>query len=149
MAEDPSVGPNAVAPMLGGPVGPAYVPQGEVRVRRGRVQSVDIYEIKDIELDQLERGSPVDLQLNFAIFLLSLAFSGTCTLATATFDSKIIADVVVVVTVVGVLMGLFLVLSWIRNRSSLKTLCAGIRQRIPPDIAAAPSTASPDMAPRG
>jgi len=41
-----------------------------LRVRRGRVESVDLYEIKDSELEIFQRGSPADLQLNFAIFLL-------------------------------------------------------------------------------
>ena len=51
-----------------------------LRVRRGRVESVDLYEIKDTELDTLEKGTPADLQLNFAIFLLSLAFSAIASL---------------------------------------------------------------------
>ena len=45
-----------------------------VKIRRGRVSSVDLYEIKDSELDQLEAGSPATLQLNFSIFLLHFSY---------------------------------------------------------------------------
>ena len=40
-------------------------------VRRGRVDSVDLYEVKENELELLEKGSPASLQLNFSIFLLT------------------------------------------------------------------------------
>jgi len=106
-----------------------------LRVRRGRVASVDIYEIKDSELDLLEKGSPADLQLNFAIFLLSLAFSGICALATATFTNKTIEIIFIVVMVIGLLLGIYLLIAWWRNRASLKKVADRIRQRIPPDVA--------------
>jgi hypothetical protein len=106
-----------------------------LRVRRGRVASVDIYEIKDSELDILEKGSPADLQLNFAIFLLSLAFSGICTLVTATFSNNKTETIFVVVTIISILLGVYLLISWWRNRTSLKEVADKIRQRIPPDVA--------------
>lgn len=111
-------------------------PSGEspLRVRRGRVESVDLYEIKDTELELMERGSPADLQLNFAIFVLSLAFSGVCTLTTATFKNPKIETACIVVSVCGTLIGLYLLVSWWRNRTSLKDVCQRIRQRIPPEI---------------
>lgn len=102
-------------------------------VRRGRVESVDLYEIKDNELDTLERGTPADLQLNFAVFLLSVAFSAIGALSTATFPSKTIEIIFIVISVVGVLMGVYLMIAWWRTRSSVKDLCKRIRQRIPPD----------------
>jgi hypothetical protein len=107
-----------------------------LRIRRGRVESVDLYEIKDSELDLLEKGSPADLQLNFAIFLLSAAISAICTLATATFSNTTVQTVFIVVTVVGLLLGIYLLIAWWRNRTSLKSVADRIRQRIPPDVAA-------------
>lgn len=103
-------------------------------VRRGRVESVDLYEIKDNELDTLERGTPADLQLNFAVFLLSIAFSAIGALSTATFPSKTIEIVFIVISVIGILMGAYLMIAWWRTRSSVKQLCLRIRQRIPPDV---------------
>jgi hypothetical protein len=108
-----------------------------VRVRRGRVESVDLYEIKDNELDALEKGTPADLQLNFAIFLLSVAFSAIASLATASFPNTTIENLFLFTAVVGVLLGVYLMISWWRLRSQVRDLCKRIRQRIPPDVAAA------------
>jgi hypothetical protein len=101
-----------------------------LRIRRGRVESVDLYEIKDSELDVFQRGSPADLQLNFAIFLLSLAFSAIASLATATFKNENVHTTFIVVAVVGMLLGIYLLISWYRNRTSLHTLCNRVRERI-------------------
>lgn len=104
-----------------------------VKIRRGRVSSVDIFEIKDNELDILEKGSPADLQLNFAIFLFSIAASGGCSLATATFTNKLVEQVFLIVTIVGFILSAYLFVAWLRNRTSLKTLCARIRGRLAPE----------------
>lgn len=107
-----------------------------LRIRRGRVESVDLYEIKDSELEILEKGSPADLQLNFSIFLLSVGFSGVCTLATVTtFRGPKIEMIFTVVTIVGIILGVYLLIAWWRNRKSLREIADKIRQRIPPDIA--------------
>lgn len=105
--------------------------QKPVRIRRGRVDSVDLYEIKDSELDLLEKGSPADLQLNFAIFLLSTAVSSICALATATFDSSRIDSFFNLVAIVGVVIGTYLLLSWYRSHTSHREVCRRIRERIP------------------
>ncbi|WDF71496.1 hypothetical protein [Novosphingobium sp. KACC 22771] len=102
-------------------------------VRRGTVDSVDLYEIKDSELDILERGSSADLQLNFSIFLVSIAFSAICALSTSTFASESIKTVFIVVSVFGILLGSYLILAWWRSRNSVKELCKTIRKRIAPE----------------
>ena len=101
-----------------------------LRIRRGRVESVDLYEIKDSELETFRKGSPADLQLNFAIFLFSIAFSGVATLETATFANPDAKTAFVVVVVVGLLLGSYLLISWLRNRTSLTATCGRIRERI-------------------
>src|SRR6266404_5702228 len=106
----------------------------DLRVRRGRVESVDLYEIKDSELDLLEKGSPADLQLNFAIFLVSTAFASLASLLTSTFTNDTAKTVFIVITVVGFLGGAYLLTAWYRNHTSLKTICKRIRERIPPDV---------------
>jgi hypothetical protein len=101
-----------------------------LRIRRGRVESVDLYEIKDSELDLFRKGSPADLHLNFAIFLLSLAFSAIIALNTAKFSNDNMHIAVIVVAVVGILMGVYLLISWANNRTSLSTVCDRIKERI-------------------
>ena len=103
--------------------------QKTLRIRRGRVDSVDLYEIKDSELDLLEKGSPADLQLNFAIALLSIAFSSICALATATFTR--FENVFTFVAIAGVIIGLYLLASWLRSSTSHREVCRRIRERIP------------------
>src|SRR6266566_1617996 len=105
-----------------------------LRIRRGLVESVDLYEIKDTELEQLERGSPADLQLNFAIFLLSVAFAAFCALATATFPNSRIETAFQVVLVVGVVLGVYFLIVWWRNRKSMLRVCRRVRERMPPDV---------------
>lgn len=112
-------------------------------VRRGRVESVDLYEIKDTELDHFENGSPGDLQLNFAIFLISTAFAAICSLATATFPNQLLQNTFLFVAVIGVILGLYLGIAWWRSRAPTKALCKKIRERIKPD-SSTPLAAAPD-----
>jgi hypothetical protein len=118
------------------PMPPQYTEDDKpLRIRRGRVESVDLYEIKDSELELFRKGSPADLQLNFAIFLLSMAASALGSLTTATFPDKSVHTTFIVVVVVGLLFGFYLLISWYRNRSSLQDVCNRIRGRIKePDL---------------
>jgi hypothetical protein len=118
-----------------------------LRIRRGRVDSVDLYEIKDSELDQLERGSPADLQLNFAVFLLSLGFAAIGSLATAKFSSDTVHELFLIVAVGGLVAGAYLLIAWTRNRVSNRDLCRRIRDRIPPDIVRSLNAADSDLPP--
>ena len=102
-------------------------------VRRGRVDSVDLYEVKENELELLEKGSPASLQLNFSIFLFSIAFSAILTLTTATAKWSIMETVFVVVAVIGILLGGYLLISWWRTRTSISGTITTIRNRIPPE----------------
>lgn len=102
-----------------------------LRVRRGRVDSVDLYEVKEHELEILENGEQTGLYLNFAIFLLSLAFSGILTLSTATFTNSKIENTFLFISILGVLGGFFLLILWWRGRKSIKQVVKKIKDRIP------------------
>lgn len=99
-------------------------------VRRGRVDSVDLYEVKENELELLEKGSPATLQLNFAIFLFSIAITAIVALATTTFKWPIVETIFTFVAVVGILMGGYLIISWWRTRSSILKVIETIKNRI-------------------
>ena len=101
-----------------------------IPVRRGRVGSVNLYEVKEEELDLLEKGSPAPLQLNFAIFLFSIAFTCAIALATSTFKSKIVETIFIVVSVIGILQGALLIIIWWRTKTSIAKVVATIRSRI-------------------
>ena len=82
-----------------------------VKIRRARVGSVDIYEVKDSELDLLEKGSPANIQFNFAIFLFSIAASSIFALCTTKEYKYAIAETLfVIVAVVGILIGFYLLI---------------------------------------
>lgn len=107
---------------------PAY--DNEVKVRRGRVASVDLYEIKDSELDILEAGTPATLQLNFAIFLFSTAFTSIGALATASFVSETIKTIFLLVSIVGIMLGGYLFIAWVRGKKSVRIVIKNIRARM-------------------
>ena len=99
-------------------------------IRRGRVDSLDIYEVKEHELEQLEKGIAGTLQFNFAIFLFSIALTCIAALATADFKWDIVRSIFVFTTIVGLIVGSYLMLNWWRTRTSLKEVVSVIRSRI-------------------
>lgn len=105
-----------------------------IKVRRASVDSVDLYEVKEHELIQLEKGSDADLFLNFAIFLFSTAFTCSLSLVSATFSKPVYQTTAIVITVVGYLGSLLLLLLWVRNRKNVKDTIKQIRNRLPAEI---------------
>lgn len=101
------------------------------KVFHARVDSVILYEIKENELDILEKGSQADIFLNFAIFLLSIAISCLLSLCTAKFDNDIIATVFVCLTIIGFIGGVLLLILWWRGKSTIKSVIKSIRDRVP------------------
>jgi len=118
-----------------------------VRIRRAVVESVEIYEIKDTELEQLESGSPADIQLNFAIFLLSSAFSALIALVTATFSNSRTETAFQVVFAVGLILGTYFLIAWWRNRKSMRDVCHRVRLRMPPNGSSRSGEGVPAMPP--
>ena len=105
-----------------------------LRVRKGRVESVDLYEVKDSELDILEKGSPADIQFNFAIFLISISISFFISLLTTDITNITTKIVFIVLTIGGFFGAIYLFFSWHSNHTSLKSVCKKIRDRIPVDL---------------
>jgi hypothetical protein len=102
-------------------------------IRRARLDKLTIYEISELELSTLERGSPVSLYLNFAIFLVSLGISFLVTLLTTDIQSPRIFTVFVVVTAVGWVGALFLFLIWWKGRQAVTSVADTIRKRLMPE----------------
>ena len=101
-----------------------------IRVRRALVGSIDIYEVKDSELEVLETGGPAATQLNFAIAAFSFAFSSLGTLFTATFQSDVIQFFYVVLMVVGLGLGSYWTVQWRYSRTSIRKTIQGIKDRM-------------------
>lgn len=103
------------------------------RIRKGRVDSLTLYEITESELDGLEQGSPASLHLNFAIFFISIALSFLVVLLTTTIPSIRTYCFFVIVVVVGFAAGGVLGVLWLKERKSASVLVQRIRRRVPPE----------------
>lgn len=125
MAQEKSINDNPPSTVSG---------HTEPMIRHGRVDCVNIYEVKDNELDLLEKGSPADNQLNFAIFFFSISLTCIGSLLTAKFDSGIAQNVFIFISVIGILGGLYLIVSWWRARTSISRIVRTIRSRIPEEF---------------
>ncbi len=101
-----------------------------VEIRRGRVDSLSIFEITEAELDSLAKGSPGSIFLNFGIFLLSVGTSFLATLLTVEIASLFKFAVFVVLATVGLVGGAFLLLLWRRLRHEVEDVVSKIRDRV-------------------
>ena len=101
-----------------------------VRVNVGKVESVDLYEIKDSELELLEKGSLVSLDFTFAIFLFSIAFTSIAALATSDFKTQTLASIFLFVSIIGIIGGVYLIIRWWLSRTPLKEVVLTIKNRI-------------------
>ena len=104
--------------------------QNELRIVRGRVDSLSLYEITDHEFDVLEKGSPESFHLNFGIFLLSSGLSFLVTLLSQDIQQTRIFIVFVVISSVGIILGSFLISQWYRTKNKQTDIVRKIRQRI-------------------
>jgi hypothetical protein len=104
-----------------------------LKIRRGRVVSVDLYEVKDSELDLLEKGSPAETKFNFALTFLSLSLSCIGTLCTTeTFKWPIVKSIYVNISIVGLLLGIYLMFTWWQSRESISDVVKAIKCRMEP-----------------
>jgi hypothetical protein len=109
-----------------------------VEIRRGSYKELTLYDVEESELELLAQGSPDSLYLNFAIFLLSSAVAFLTSLLTAVLSDRIFT-VFVIITCVGFIVGILLLVIWLRKRRSISVLVQKIRDRLPegvPTIAA-------------
>jgi hypothetical protein len=111
-------------------------------VRRGAYARLTIYEVEENELELLAQGSPDSLYLNFAIFLLSIAVSFLIALLTLPANQATGVSgtgssnrfiVLVVITTIGFIVGLLLLLIWLKKRRSISDIVQRIKDRLPPE----------------
>lgn len=100
-----------------------------IPIKRGRVNSLTVYEVTDYELDQLENGSPVSLFLNFAILFVSIGISFFIALLTTIIESNRVFNIFVIITSISFIAGIILLFLWYRGRKSIKILLNKIKDR--------------------
>ena len=107
-------------------------------IRWGMPDSVDIYVVKEGELDVLEKGSAANIDLSFAIFLFSSVFTSIAALVTSGFKSEKVELIFIIVSIGAVIAGSYLTFRWWRSRESIKEVAEKIRDRIDRDTSPAP-----------
>jgi len=103
----------------------------KILVKKGRVDSILIYEVSELELSVLESGSPNSLYLNFFSFLLATFLSFLTTLLTADFsERKVVQIIFIVISIVsGFLTFIFLIL-WLHGKNQFTEVIKKIKQRM-------------------
>lgn len=106
---------------------------GEIqpRIRRGRVDSLDLYEITEHELGLLETGSPSSVHLNFAIAFISIGISLFFSLFTAKVESDRVYFTFVIFITISAVAGSVLMAIWYRSSLSMFSVVQRIRARMP------------------
>jgi hypothetical protein len=102
----------------------------KVSIRRGRVDSLTIFEITDYELDILAAGSPSSIYLNFSVALFSLAIAGIFSILTATFKTNTAYFIALLITILGFIIGFLLLILWHRSNQSISKIVTRIKARV-------------------
>lgn len=100
-------------------------------IKKGKVDSLTIYEITDGELETIERGSPNSTFFNIGIALISVAISFLVTLVTVDLALRPrLFTVFVIVTVVGFIVGGVLMTLWVKAKNDVDEVLKKIRGRL-------------------
>ncbi len=103
----------------------------KVEIKRGRVDSLTIYEVREDELVVIGKGSSTSIFLNFSIFLLTTSISFLIALLTGNYENKIILfTIFFVITSVGFIIGIILMILWLRQKDDFKDAIRAIRKRM-------------------
>jgi amino acid transporter len=103
-------------------------------IKKGKVDSLTIYEITDGELDTIERGSPNSTFFNIGIALISIAISFLVSLVTVDLTlSRNLFTVFTIVTVVSFVVGVVLMILWVKTKNDVDEVLKKIRDRIKED----------------
>ena len=107
-------------------------------IRRGAVDEVRLYEIKDHELAVLEKEVPTSFFINFGIALLFYSLGLFSDLLITKIDSDrtftvytVLVIVYIVIATIFFIGGLVLTYLWWRNRRSTTAIIKTIKSRIP------------------
>ena len=103
---------------------------GNVRVRRARVGHINVYEVKEEELEILEKGTPITTYLTFAVFFLTSAITCLASLMTADFTRDLEKGVFIVVCIFSLIFGLFFLFMWKRSKTPISDVVERIRSRM-------------------
>ena len=103
-----------------------------VEIRRGRYDSLSLYEVTEHELDILKQGTPLSVLLTVGISLCTIGISFFIALFTTPITTDSIIFVVFTSIVVGSFIGSFVCICWwYSNRQSVTSVIEKIKSRMP------------------
>lgn len=106
--------------------------QSSIAVNRGKVDSINIYEITDSELEMLESATPTGILFDIGLACLSVAITLSVAISTTTIENERLFYTFLIVLVIGYLaFGAFTVI-WLVTRQSVKKTTQKIRSRLNP-----------------
>jgi hypothetical protein len=101
-------------------------------VRVAPLGELKIYPITEAELDELEKGSPASLHLNFALFFWGIALSLFGTLIATSIQATRVFVVFVIFFCGTFIAACIFSILWFINHRSSGSLARRIRERMPP-----------------
>ena len=112
--------------------GESTPPVGErIRVRRGRVASIDVYEVKEGELEQIESGlEDAVLDLTYANILFTAGITCIAALLSSDFKWDIVRLGFLSVAIFGTALGIYFFRRWRKKKSATSEVVNTIRKRI-------------------
>lgn len=100
-------------------------------IKRGKVDSLSIYEVSENELSIIEKGSSNSIYLNFSIFLLSTAASFLIALLTGDYTNKLLTYITFIcLTVIGFVIGGFLLILWLKKKDDFAQVIERVKDRM-------------------
>ncbi len=95
---------------------------------------LNAYIVYEHELDEIARGSPVALYLNFAIALIGIGASFLIALLTTSFTENLVRSVVFcIICVATLILGVLYGILWYRDHTSTGDVIERIKRRMPLD----------------
>lgn len=109
---------------------PIQSDNGSVPVRRHRMDSLDLYDVTEDELEILEKGPSTNTKLTIATALISTGISFVIALLITKIESVLIQTIFVVFATFGLGVGIILLILWWRtDRDSVKPVIKRIKAR--------------------
>ena len=105
-----------------------------VKINRGKLGSISLYEVTENELNLLERGSPASTYLNFSIGLSSVGISFLISIFSTKIENIKIYVVFWVVTLITIIAGVVLFVVWRQANKATENVIQRIKNRMTPPV---------------
>lgn len=101
-----------------------------VKINRGKLGSISLYEVTEDELNILERGSPSSTYLNFSIGLLSIGISFFISIFSTKIDDLKVYAVFWIIALVTTIAGIVLFVVWRQANKATENVIQRIKNRL-------------------